>query len=87
MESSTIQTATEAKDYADYMLKSLSIEQNTISFECALIPSLTVNRLFTLTDTFYKIIKESFLIQSLTCPIGIGTMSLSGSNIKELPTY
>ena len=43
--------------------------------------------MFTLTDTFYKIIKESFLIQSLTCPIGIGTMSLSGSNIKELPTY
>ena len=87
LESSTIQTATEAKDFADYMLKSLSIEQNTISFECTLIPSLTVNRLFTLTDTFYKIIKESFLIQSLTCPIGIGTMSLSGSNIKELPTY
>ena len=87
LESSTIQTMTEAKDYADYILESLSITQNTISFECTLIPSLTVNKLFTLTDTFYKIIKESFLIESLTCPMGIGTMTLSGSNIKELPTY
>ena len=87
IESDSIQTLTEAKDYADYMLESLSVEQNTISFECTLIPSLTVNKLFTLTDNFYGIQKESFLIQSLTCPIGIGTMSLSGSNIKELPTY
>lgn len=86
-ESSIIQTSTEAKDYANYMLESLSIQQNTISFECTYIPSLTVNKLFTLTDNFYKIIKETFLIQSITYPIGIGTMSISGTNLKELPTY
>ena len=87
LESETIQTLTEAKDYANYMLESLSIEQNNISFQCTLIPSLTVNKLFTLTDTFYKIVQEIFLIQSATFPIGIGLIQLSGSNIKELPTY
>lgn len=87
LESETIQTLSEAKDYANYMLESLSIEQNNITFQCTLIPSLTVNKLFTLTDTFYKIIQETFLIQSVTSPIGIGVIQLSGSNIKELPTY
>lgn len=87
LESETIQTLSEAQDYANYMLESLSIEQNDISFQCTFIPSLTVNKLFTLTDSFYKILKETFLMQSITYPMGIGTMQLSGSNIKELPTY
>lgn len=86
-QSSIIQTKSEAKDYANYMLRALSIVQNNISFQCTFLPNLSVNKLFTLTDSFYHIMQENYLIQSITFPLGIGTMNLTGSSLKELPTY
>ena len=29
--------------------------------------------------------REEFIITGITYPIGVGTMSITGSNIKELP--
>lgn len=84
---SIIKTPTEAADYAEYMLNQLSRIQQTISFTCSFIPHLDVNKSFSLTDSFYKIVKEQFIIQSITFPLGIGTISINGSSIQDLPTY
>lgn len=85
--SSMIQTPTEAQDYAYYMLNQLSRIQQTISFTCTYMPHLDINNAFTLTDDFYNISQGKYIIQSITFPIGIGTLSISASNIEELPTY
>ena len=85
--SSTIQTTKEAEDYADYMLEWLSKLQQSISFTCTYMPHLDVNQAFTLTDDFYHIEKQTFLMQSITYPLGLGTLSISAVNIEALPTY
>lgn len=86
-ETSSIKSAVEAQDYANYQLKMLSIVENTISFEATYIPSLEVNKIFTLTDNFYHIIQENFLIESITLPLGLGTTRITGSSLIELPGY
>ena len=87
LESSSIKSAIEAKDYADYQLKMYSIIGNTINFQTTFIPNLEVNKLFTLTDDFYHFVQETFLFESITFPLGIGNMTITGSNIQELPGY
>jgi hypothetical protein len=38
-----------------------------------------------LTDSYYQYDRQEFIITAITYPIGVGTMSISGSSIKELP--
>lgn len=85
--SSIIQTTKEAEDYADYMLEYLSKLQQSISFTCTYMPHFDINQAFTLTDDFYHINQQVFLMQSITYPIGLGTLSISAVNIEALPTY
>ena len=85
VENSNIQTAIEAEDYGKYLLKNYSVQNNNINFEICFLPHLKVDEIFSLTDNFYKFYKENFVISSLTFPLGVGTMQISGSNIKELP--
>ena len=85
--SSIIQTTREAEDYADYMLEWLSKVQQTINFTCTYMPHLDINQAFTLTDDFYHINQQTFLMQSITYPIGLGTLSIGAVNIEALPTY
>nr|DAU31777.1 MAG TPA: protein of unknown function (DUF5048) [Caudoviricetes sp.] len=46
---------------------------------------MELDNTFTLTDSYYGYDRQEFIITSITYPIGLGTMSISGSNIKELP--
>ena len=85
LEKSTIYSQKEAQDYADYILKQACIVGNEISFTCTPIPNLELDNTFTLTDSYYGYDRQEFIITSITYPIGLGTMSISGSNIKELP--
>ena len=85
LEKSTIYTQQEAQDYANYILKQSCLLGNQISFTCSLIPSLELDNTFTLTDSYYKYDRQEFIITSITYPIGVGTMSISGSSIRELP--
>lgn len=85
--SSVIQNVKEAEDYADYMLEYLSKLQQTINFTCTYMPHLDINQAFTLTDDFYHIDKQVFLMQSITYPIGLGNLSIGAVNIEALPTY
>ena len=85
--SSVIQTVREAEDYADYMLEYLCKLQQSISFTSTYMPHLDVNQAFTLTDKFYHVEQQTFLMQSITYPLGLGTLSISAVNIEALPTY
>lgn len=85
IEKSTIYSQQEAEDYAQYILKTACLLGNQISFTCTLIPSLELDNTFSLTDSYYQYDRQEFIITAITYPIGVGTMSISGSNIKELP--
>ena len=85
--SSVIQNIKEAEDYADYMLEYLTKLQQSISFTSTYMPHLEINQAFTLTDNFYHVEKQTFLMQSITYPIGLGNLSIGAVNIEALPTY
>lgn len=85
IEKSTIYSQQEAEDYAQYILKTACLLGNQISFTCTLIPSLELDNTFSLTDSYYQYNRQEFIITAITYPIGVGTMSISGSSIKELP--
>lgn len=85
IEKSTIYSDKEAADYADYILKQSCLLGNSISFSCSLIPHLQLDNTFTLTHPYYNYYREEFIITAITYPMGVGTMSITGSNIKELP--
>ena len=85
IEKTTIYSDKEAQDYAEYILKQSCLLGNTISFQCTLVPHLDLDNTFTLTDNYYGYNREEFIITGITYPIGVGTMSITGSNIKELP--
>ena len=49
-------------------------------------PLLLVNNLVTITDEFYGLQEQKFLIQSISCNLGYdGMMSISVSNLQNLP--
>lgn len=85
IEKSIIYSQQEAEDYAQYILKTACLLGNQISFTCTLIPSLELDNTFSLTDSYYQYDRQEFIITAITYPIGVGTMSISGSSIKELP--
>ena len=85
IEKSTIYSQQEAEDYAQYILKTACLLGNQISFTCTLIPSLELDNTFSLTDSYYQYDRQEFIITAITYPIGVGTMSISGCSIKELP--
>lgn len=85
IEKSTIYSQQEAENYAQYILKTACLLGTQISFTCTLIPSLELDNTFSLTDSYYQYDRQEFIITAITYPIGVGTMSISGSSIKELP--
>lgn len=85
IEKSTIYSQQEAENYAQYILKTACLLGTQISFTCTLIPSLELDNTFSLTDSYYQYDRQEFIITAITYPIGAGTMSISGSSIKELP--
>ena len=87
-ESSSVYDNSTAKDYAEYVLKQKSILNQAITFECTMLPHLDVNKVVTITDSFYHYNQERFIIQSITIPLSsTSTMQISASNISSLPYY
>lgn len=87
-ESASVYNNDRAKDYAEYVLNNKSIAQETITFSCPLLPHLDVNKVITITDTYYKFNKQRFIIQSLTIPLDTSSkMEITASNISSLPYY
>ena len=87
-ESTSVYDDSTAKDYAEYVLNQKSILQQAMSFSCPLIPHLDVNKIITITDTYYKFNQERFIIQSITMPLDASSpMQITASNVSALPYY
>ena len=75
-----------AQERADYELRQRLIAKSTLSSNVFFNPLLGVNNLVTYTDEFYGLRRDRFLIQSISFNLNYdGMMSLSVSNIKNLP--
>lgn len=88
IESASVYNTDRAKDYAEYKLNMFSILQLAVTFSCTFLPHLDVNKVITITDSYYKYEKQRFVIQSITLPLSYdGVMSISACNVASLPYY
>lgn len=87
-ESSSISTQSEADDYANLLLRKLSIIAASISFESTLLPHLDANNVVSVDDSYYSYVQQRFIIGSIDIPLDAsGTMQIKASNIVGLPYY
>ena len=87
-ESPSVYDDSTAKDYAEYVLKQKSILNQAITFECTILPHLDVNKVITISDSFYGFNQERFIIQSIEIPLSsMSTMQVSAANVSSLPYY
>lgn len=75
-----------AQERADYELRQVLIAKSSLSSSVFFNPILTVNNLITYTDDFFSLKRERLLLQSVSFSLDYnGLMSISASNIKNLP--
>lgn len=87
-ESSSCYDDDRTKEYAEYVLNQKSILQQAMSFDCTLLPHLDVNKVITITDSFYGWVKQRFIIQSITMSLSsTEPMRITASNVSSLPYY
>ena len=73
------------KQYADYNLIQKSLQQLSINFTSVIIPHLDVNKTITITDKAKGLESTTFIINSLTIPLGASPMTVEATNIEALP--
>lgn len=75
-----------AQERAEYELRKQAIAKTTINNTVCFNPLLSVNNIISITDEYYQEEREKILIQSISFGIGYdGTMSISSTNINNLP--
>lgn len=75
-----------AQERADYELRKVLILKTTMSNSIYFNPLLSVNNLITVSDEEFGLRRERFLLQSVSFSLDYsGTMSISSTNIKNLP--
>lgn len=75
-----------AQERADYELRNKLILKSSVSIVVPFNPLLSVNNLIGITDEYYDIEQERFLLQSINYSIdSSGSMSISCSNVRNLP--
>ena len=72
------------QDWANYLLRTNTILQTSLSLQTIPLYHLDVNKLITITNTKYHLKEEKFLINSLSIPLGLGQMTISATSINEL---
>lgn len=77
-----------AQQRADYELRKFGILKTTMNIQVSFNPLLFVNNLVTITDKYYNLARERFLIQSISYTIGNESqMTISCSNIVNFNQY
>lgn len=74
-------------DYANYLLKQNCVYTLASNLQSHIIPNLEVDNVVAITDDYYKLDYVSFVIKSLSIPLGVGLTSLELTNIQYLPNY
>lgn len=66
-------------------MRKVSVAKTSVSNTMLLNPLIEVNNLIEITDSFYGIENEKFLVQSISFSLDYsGTMSISSSNINNI---
>ena len=77
-----------AQQRANYELRKFGILKTTMNIQVSFNPLLFVNNLVTITDKYYNLTRERFLIQSISYTIGNESqMTVSCSNIANFNQY
>ena len=77
-----------AQQRANYELRKFGILKTTMNIQVSFNPLLFVNNLVTITDKYYNLTRERFLIQSISYTIGNESqMTISCSNIVNFNQY
>ena len=77
-----------AQQRANYELRKFGILKTTMNIQVSFNPLLFVNNLITITDKYYNLARERFLIQSISYTIGNESqMAISCSNIVNFNQY
>lgn len=75
-----------AQERADYELRMKSIIKTTANNSVYFNPLLTVNNLISLSDDFFDLTREKFLLQSISFSLNYdGIMNISSTNTNNLP--
>lgn len=74
------------QQYAVMLLHKQTMIGVNLTFSAPIVPHLDVNKTIGITDKYQKIENETFVIQSITIPLGAGSMSISATNINWLPS-
>lgn len=86
IEDSNITTETLAQERADYELRQQLILKSSASLSTRINPTLLVNNLINITDEYFNLSEEKFIIQGLSFNLDFsGTMDLTLANIRNLP--
>ena len=75
-----------AQQYAIMLLQKESIKGMNVSFNCPIIPHLDVNQTIGLSDEYQGIKNGTFVVQSITLPLGAESMKITATNVNWLPT-
>lgn len=75
-----------ANDRSKYELRKQLILKSSVSVSISFNPLLSVNNLIEITDEFFGLDHERFLLQGVSCSLDYsGTMSITVSNVRNLP--
>ena len=75
-----------AKERAQYELRKQLILKSSCNINVSYNPLLTVNNLVSISNNFFEINNQRFLIQSVSCSLDYsGSMSVGLSNLTNLP--
>ena len=83
---SNITSQSLADDRAKYELRKQLILKSSVSVNVSFNPLLSVNNLIEITDEFFGLDHERFLLQGVSCSLDYsGSMSITVSNVRNLP--
>lgn len=83
---SNITSQSLADDRAKYELRKQLILKSSVSVSVSFNPLLSVNNLIEITDEFFGLDHERFLLQGVSCSLDYsGSMSITVSNVRNLP--
>ena len=73
------------RQYAEYLLLQHCVLSLSVSFNSPIIPHMNVDETIGIYDDYYGDDSETYVVQSLTIPIGSGEMQVTASNVQWLP--
>lgn len=72
------------EQYAKMLLNKVALQKCSISFQSPIIPHMDVDGTIGITDEYYGLDNETYVVQSLTMPLNAGLMTVQACNITFL---